>query len=78
LGYWLTCLVRFFIIEGAITCDVCLLGRLVTVDFLSKVDDFLLPEEEEFPIRRVNQDRGDAEEDKAELRTVPHPLKDWK
>ncbi|CAH0058589.1 unnamed protein product, partial [Clonostachys solani] len=78
LGHQLTCLVGIFIVEGAITCGVCLLGRLIIVDFPSRADDFLSPEEKEFAMRRINQDRGDAEEDKVELRTVLHHLKDWK
>lgn len=48
------------------------------MDFPSKADEFLSLEEKEFAMCRINQDRGDAEEDKVELRTVLHHQKDWK
>ncbi|CAG9977913.1 unnamed protein product [Clonostachys byssicola] len=48
LWYWLTCLVRIFVVEDAITCGVCLLGTLINVDFLSNAGAILPPEEKEF------------------------------
>lgn len=67
-----------FIIEGAITCGVCLIGRLIIVDFPHKADGFLKPEEKQFVIDRINNDRGDAEEDSVTLERILHHLKDWK
>ncbi|PLB53868.1 MFS general substrate transporter [Aspergillus steynii IBT 23096] len=67
-----------FIIEGAITCGVCLIGRLIIVDFPHKADGFLKPEEKQFVIDRINNDRGDAEEDSVTFERILHHLKDWK
>ncbi|OJJ07923.1 hypothetical protein ASPVEDRAFT_143268 [Aspergillus versicolor CBS 583.65] len=67
-----------FIIEGAITTGVCLVGRLIIIDFPTKAEGFLAPEEKEFMIARINNDRGDAEEDKPTLPKILHHLKDWK
>ncbi|KAH6985250.1 major facilitator superfamily domain-containing protein [Ilyonectria destructans] len=67
-----------FIIEGAATCVICIVGWFIIVDFPSKADKFLSPSEQEFVIRRLNADRGDAIEDKVTVAVVLHHLKDWK
>ena len=67
-----------FIIEGAITCGVCLFGWFIIIDFPTKADKFLKPEEKQFIIDRINYDRGDAEEDPMTLARILHHLKDWK
>ncbi|KPI40618.1 putative transporter [Cyphellophora attinorum] len=67
-----------FIIEGAITCAVCIAGWFIIIDFPSKVKSFLTPEEKQFVIDRINNDRGDAIEDEINLRKILHHLKDWR
>lgn len=67
-----------FIIEGLITVVVCAGGWFLVVDFPTKADNFLKPEEKAFIIERINADRGDAEEEKVTFRVVLHHLKDWK
>ncbi|KAL4926417.1 major facilitator superfamily domain-containing protein [Aspergillus undulatus] len=67
-----------FIIEGAITVGVCVIGWFIIIDFPTKADDFLSPEEKQFVIDRINHDRGDAEEDKLTGAKILHHLKDWK
>ncbi|KAL3496364.1 MFS general substrate transporter [Aspergillus germanicus] len=67
-----------FIIEGAVTIGVCLIGRLIIIDFPTKSGNFLKPVEQQFIIDRINQDRGDAEEDEVTLRKILSHLKDWK
>ncbi|OCL01879.1 MFS general substrate transporter [Glonium stellatum] len=66
-----------FIIEGAITVAVCICGWFIIVDFPAKAK-FLKPQERQFIIERINNDRGDAVEDKIDLKTVLRHLKDWK
>ncbi|EXL90003.1 major facilitator superfamily domain-containing protein [Fusarium oxysporum II5] len=67
-----------FIIEGAVTCAVCIAGRFIIVDFPSRAHKFLSPSEQEFIIARLNSDRGDAVEDKITMAVVLTHLKDWK
>jgi len=67
-----------FIIEGAITVFVCAIGWFVIVDFPAKAGKFLAPEEKKFMIDRINNDRGDAEEDQVNARRILHHLKDWR
>ncbi|PGH08742.1 hypothetical protein AJ80_07780 [Polytolypa hystricis UAMH7299] len=67
-----------FIVEGAITVGVCAIGWFIIVDFPSKADNFLSPEEKQFVIDRINNDRGDGLEDKITGRVILHHLKDWK
>ncbi|KAL3447212.1 major facilitator superfamily domain-containing protein [Aspergillus insuetus] len=67
-----------FIIEGTITVGVCMLGWFIIIDFPTKADGFLSPEEKQFVIDRINHDRGDAEEDPMTAKRVLHHLKDWK
>ncbi|KAJ6011690.1 hypothetical protein N7522_002045 [Penicillium canescens] len=67
-----------FIIEGAITSGVCLIGWFIIIDFPTQADKFLKPEEKDFIIARINNDRGDAEEDLVTFEGVLHHLKDWK
>ncbi|OJJ54234.1 hypothetical protein ASPSYDRAFT_50273 [Aspergillus sydowii CBS 593.65] len=67
-----------FIIEGAITVGVCAIGRFIIIDFPTKADGFLSPEEKQFIIDRINHDRGDAEEDPLTAAKILHHLKDWK
>ncbi|KAK2779892.1 hypothetical protein FQN53_001250 [Emmonsiellopsis sp. PD_33] len=67
-----------FIIEGAITSGVCLLGWFIIIDFPSKADSFLKPEEKQFVLDRINNDRGDAEEDRITASRILYHLKDWK
>ncbi len=70
--------VGIFIIEGAITVGVCAIGRFIIIDFPTKADGFLSPEEKQFIIDRINHDRGDAEEDPLTAAKILHHLKDWK
>ncbi|KAL6245207.1 hypothetical protein RBB50_007982 [Rhinocladiella similis] len=67
-----------FIIEGIITVVVCACGWFIIIDFPTKADNFLTPEEKAFVIGRINEDRGDAEEDPITLSVILHHLKDWK
>ncbi|KAJ0341534.1 hypothetical protein COL154_005948 [Colletotrichum chrysophilum] len=67
-----------FIIEGAITVVVCAIGWFTIIDFPTQAGKFLKPAEQEFIIARINQDRGDAEEDKIDGAKILHHLKDWR
>ncbi|KAJ3963096.1 hypothetical protein N0V92_000075 [Colletotrichum tropicale] len=67
-----------FIIEGAITVVVCAIGWFIIIDFPTQAGKFLKPAEQEFIIARINQDRGDAEEDKIDGAKILHHLKDWR
>ncbi|ETN39115.1 uncharacterized protein HMPREF1541_05337 [Cyphellophora europaea CBS 101466] len=67
-----------FIIEGAITCAVCIGGWFIIIDFPSKIKTFLTPEEKQFVIDRINNDRGDAVEDKITPAKILYHLKDWR
>ncbi|KAL4783371.1 major facilitator superfamily domain-containing protein [Aspergillus varians] len=67
-----------FIIEGAITVGVCAFGWFIIIDFPTKADGFLSPEEKKFVIDRINNDRGDADEDSLTAAKILHHLKDWK
>ncbi|KAF1812028.1 retrograde regulation protein 2 [Eremomyces bilateralis CBS 781.70] len=67
-----------FIVEGAITCAVCLLGWFIILDFPSKSGNFLTPVQKKFALDRLDADRGDAVEDEITLRKILHHLKDWK
>ncbi|KAI8262036.1 putative transporter [Colletotrichum sp. SAR11_239] len=67
-----------FIIEGAITVVVCAIGWFIIIDFPTQAGKFLKPAEREFIIARINQDRGDAEEDKIDGAKILHHLKDWR
>ncbi|KGO44234.1 Major facilitator superfamily domain, general substrate transporter [Penicillium expansum] len=67
-----------FIVEGAITSGICLLGWFIIIDFPTQADTFLKPEEKEFIIARINNDSGDAEEDPITMERILHHLKDWK
>ncbi len=57
---------------------ICLLGRFIIVDFPSKASQFLSPSEQQFVIDRINNDRGDAEEDQITGRRIIFHLKDWR
>ncbi|KAK0387423.1 LOW QUALITY PROTEIN: hypothetical protein NLU13_5735 [Sarocladium strictum] len=67
-----------FIIEGAITVAVCILGWFIIIDFPTKAQKFLSPSEQAIVIDRINADRGDAETDSVSLRKILSHLKDWK
>ncbi|OAL46786.1 retrograde regulation protein 2 [Pyrenochaeta sp. DS3sAY3a] len=67
-----------FIIEGAITIGVCILGWFLIIDFPTRAGKFLKPEEQKFIIDRLNDDRRDGEEDEMTLAVVLHHLKDWR
>ncbi|KAJ5773402.1 hypothetical protein N7457_008298 [Penicillium paradoxum] len=67
-----------FIIEGAITSGVCLIGWFIIIDFPTQAGKFLKPEEQAFIIARINNDSGDAAEDPITMERVLHHLKDWK
>lgn len=66
-----------FIIEGAITVGVCIIGYFIIVDFPAKAK-FLSAEERKFVIDRLNDDRGDALEDKITPKVILHHLADPK
>lgn len=57
---------------------VCASGWFLIIDFPTKADKFLKPEEKAFIIGRINADRGDADEDDITLSVILHHLKDWK
>lgn len=57
---------------------VCFIGWFVIVDFPTKADKFLKPEEKKFVIDRINADRGDAEEDPITLSIILYHLRDWR
>ncbi|KAL2206912.1 MFS general substrate transporter [Sarocladium strictum] len=67
-----------FIIEGAITVLVCILGWFIIIDFPTKAHKFLSPTEQALVINRINSDRGDAELDSVSLHKIISHLKDWK
>lgn len=67
-----------FVIEGAITCVICIAGWFIIIDFPSKIKTFLTPEEKQFVIDRINNDRGDAVEDKITPAKILFHLKDWR
>ncbi|KAM0324867.1 hypothetical protein ACHAQA_007833 [Verticillium albo-atrum] len=67
-----------FIIEGAITVVVCTIGWFIIIDFPTKAGKFLKPAEQAFVIERINNDRGDAEEDEINAAKIFKHLKDWK
>ncbi|EEY17427.1 conserved hypothetical protein [Verticillium alfalfae VaMs.102] len=67
-----------FIIEGAITIVVCGFGWFIIIDFPTKAGKFLKPAEQAFVIERINNDRGDAEDDGVNARKILKHLKDWK
>ena len=67
-----------FIIEGAITMAVCIGGWFIIIDFPTQSDKFLTPQQKSFIIQRINDDRGDAEEDKINASKIMMHLKDWK
>lgn len=73
-----TPILGIFIVEGAITCGVCLVGWFIIIDFPTKAGNFLNPEEQQFVIDRINNDRGDAKEDQVTVARMIHHLKDWK
>ncbi|KAF6816306.1 hypothetical protein CPLU01_13902 [Colletotrichum plurivorum] len=67
-----------FIIEGAITIAVCGLGRFIIIDFPTQAGKFLKPAERDFVLARINNDRGDAEEDRVDAATILRHLGDWR
>ena len=66
------------IIEGCISCAICLIGYVLIVNFPDKADGFLKPAEQQFIIERINADRGDAETDEITGKKIMEHLKDWK
>ncbi|KXJ87239.1 retrograde regulation protein 2 [Microdochium bolleyi] len=69
-----------FIIEGLLTCVICIAGWFIIIDFPTKATEkkFLTPEEQAFVVARINADRGDAEEDKVTLSVILGHLRDWR
>ncbi|XMA19635.1 hypothetical protein WAI453_012426 [Rhynchosporium graminicola] len=67
-----------FIIEGAVTIFICVIGWFIIVPFPSEAQSFLSPPEQKFMIDRINNDRGDAVQDKVTLRVILHHLSDWR
>ncbi|TLD19212.1 hypothetical protein PspLS_10040 [Pyricularia sp. CBS 133598] len=67
-----------FIIEGAITIFVALIGRFIIIDFPNKASGFLTPREQGYILDLINQDRGDAKEDAVTRAKILHHLADWK
>lgn len=55
-----------------------MIGWFLIIDFPTRASGFLEPEEQNFIIERLNNDRGDGEEDKITLAVVLHHLKDWR
>lgn len=66
-----------FIIEGAITVVICIIGWFLIVDFPGKAK-FLTPKERKYAMERIDDDRGDAEQDKITIRVILHHLSDPK
>lgn len=62
------------------TCVICIAGWFIIIDFPSKATEkkFLTAEEQTFVIDRINEDRGDAEEDEVTLPVILGHLKDWR
>lgn len=67
-----------FIIQGAITILVALVGWFIIIDFPNKANRFLTPREQAYILDRINQDRGDAEADSVTRAKILHHLADWK
>ena len=63
---------------GIVTVIVCACGWFIIIDFPTKADKFLKPDEKAFIIDRINADRGDADEDEISAAVILHHLKDWK
>ena len=57
---------------------ICAVGWLLIIDFPAKASKFLKPEEQQFVINRLNEDRQDAEEDEITFAVICHHLKDWR
>lgn len=57
---------------------VCICGWFIIIDFPTKAGKFLTPAEQQFVIERIDNDRGDAEEDDITGAKILHHLKDWK
>lgn len=66
------------IIEGAITCVICIAGYFILIDFPDKADGFLKIDEKAWVMDRINADRGDAVKDPITVKVVLNHLKDWK
>lgn len=73
-----TQILGIFIVQGAVTIVVALLGWFVIIDFPSRANKFLTPREQAYVLARINQDRGDAEEDAVTRAKILHHLGDWK
>ncbi|KAL0937141.1 uncharacterized protein CTRU02_206872 [Colletotrichum truncatum] len=67
-----------FIMEGAITVVICMTGWFIVIDFPTKAEKFLKPDEQAFVINRLNDGRGDAEEDDLTIAKILFHLRDWK
>lgn len=69
-----------FIIEGAITCVVCMIGWFLVIDFPTQAGGFLTPAEQELAVARIDRDRGDGREDAGATtaRGVAAHLRDWR
>jgi hypothetical protein len=61
-----------------VTCVVCIIGRFIIIDFPTQARGFLSSEEQEFIIQRLNDDRGDADEDQVTMGKILCHLKDWR
>ncbi len=57
---------------------ICICGWFIIIDFPTKAGKFLSPQQQAFVIERINNDRGDAEEDGVTATKVFEHLKDWK
>jgi hypothetical protein len=69
--------IGIFIIEGALTVGLCVFGWFIIVDFPAKAK-FLTTEERAYAVERINDDRGDGEQDPINLRVILHHLCDVK
>ncbi|KAJ8076726.1 hypothetical protein PM082_001149 [Marasmius tenuissimus] len=65
-----------FIVEGAITIFLGLVGYFLVPDFPDK-NNFLSKAQTAFILRRVEEDRGDSIPDEITTRKVFHHLQDW-
>ncbi|KAJ7099567.1 major facilitator superfamily domain-containing protein [Mycena belliarum] len=65
-----------FIIEGSVTLFLAVISFFLLPDF-PELNTFLTPDQTQFVLRRVEEDRGDSVPDQLTVRKVLHHLGDW-
>ena len=66
-----------FIIEGLLTVVIALVARFFIVDW-PETAQFLNPEERALLVRRLHDDRGEAEMDRINKKSSRRVFSDWK